>query len=132
MDSDFVGVQGEKEVGRGTMAPKREAAEVEDLKLVVLAGTVVEMAGKGRAKWAACSWPVVTAGKGKGKVVEEERKEMAEEEATVEGMAMAGMVAEEGMKGMVGREVEAEKAMAAMLGKGSQMVEEMGGRTLMS
>lgn len=47
MDSGFVGVLGEMEVGRGT---KREAAEVEDLKLVVLAGTVVEMAGKGRAK----------------------------------------------------------------------------------
>lgn len=131
MDSDFVGVLGEMEVGRGTMVPKREAVE-EDLKLVVLAGTEVEMAGKGRAKGAAGSWPAVTAGKGTGKVVEEERKAMAEEEATVEGMAMAGMVAEEGMKGMVGREVEAEKATAAMLGKGSQMVEEMGGRTLMS
>lgn len=128
-DSGFVGVRGEMEVGRGTMVPKREAAEVEDLKLVLLAGTVVEMAGKGRAKWAVCSWPVVTAGKGTGKVVKEERKGMAEEEATVEGMAMAGVVAEEGM---MGREVEAEKAMAAMLGKGSQMGEEMGGRTLMS
>lgn len=129
MDSGFVGVQGEMEVGRGAMAPKREAAEVEDLKLVVLAGTVVEMAGKGREKWAVCSWPVVTAGKGTEMVEEEERKAMAEEEATVEGMGMAGV---EGMKGMVGGEVEAEKAMAAMLEKGSQMVEEMGGRTLMS